>query len=130
MAKTPLQALKEITTDKKAKFVIWYCTDKDNRPPFEKFRKNIGSVEYETCESWLLEDNVQEAVKYYMGLIKVKNLLKIYNSQVSRAINGDTRSADWVVKFSESNFFDNTDNEASEFLQQIREEKIEEMNKE
>ncbi|MCY6958280.1 hypothetical protein [Clostridium brassicae] len=122
--KTPKQKLYDITGNMdKAVFIIWYCTPEDERPNFDDWKGNIHNKTKETIENWLLEEKVQEGIQYYLSLIKKKNLLKIYQKQVDLALNGDTKSASWVADFSESTFFDNTDNEAKEWLDTIRKKK-------
>ncbi|MEA4827306.1 MAG: hypothetical protein VB130_11850 [Clostridium sp.] len=122
--KTPKQKLYDITGNlDKAAFIMWYCTPEDERPNYDEWKGNIHSKTWETCENWLLEEKVQEGIQYYLSLIKKRNLLRIYQKQVNLALQGDTKSASWVAEFSKSNFFDNTDNEAKEWLDEVRKKK-------
>lgn len=122
--KTTKQKLYDITGNiDKAVFIIWYCTPEGERPIYDDWKGNIHSKTWETCESWLLEEKVQEGIQYYLNLIRKRDLLKIYQKQVNLALKGDTKSASWVADFSNSSFFDNTDNEAKEWLDELRKKK-------
>lgn len=122
--KTPKQKLYDITGNMdKAVFIIWHCTPEGERSDYDDWKGNIHNKTWETCENWLLEEKVQEGIRYYLNLIKQRNLLKIYQKQVNLALQGDTKSASWVADFSNSNFFDNTDNEAKEWLDTLRKKK-------
>lgn len=119
---TPLQKLQKIVGNlDKAKFVRWYCTPEKQRQSFEEWVGNINGKQRDTCEGWLLEEKVQEAVTYWMSITKKKNLMDIYLDSINRALGGDPKAIEIVFKEAgNKTLFDNTDNSTHELLQDIR----------
>lgn len=67
-------------------------------------------------ENWLPRSDVQEALQAYLKYFKKQNLTMLYQSMLSKAMDGDVRAADWVVKFSDSDFFNESNSEVNDFL--------------
>jgi hypothetical protein len=107
--------------EKKVYFIKWYIDSEDKtKESYEKECKPNSIVEYESAMRWLLEEDVQEAVKAYLKNQRVYKMLEIYDSMLKKAINGDVKSAEWVEKFFKSDFFKGDEvDEIDEYLSGI-----------
>lgn len=108
-----------------AKYVEWYMAPADQRIPWEELAQcdlnykqkpeGIKSPEFAE-QNWLPRKDVQDALQAYIKYFKKTNLTKLYMSMYEKAMTGDVRAADWVVKFSESEFFDEKQDDINNFL--------------
>lgn len=107
--------------EKKVYFIKWYIdSDDKTKESYEKECKPNSIVEFESAMKWLLEEDVQEAVKAYLKNQRVFKMLEIYDSMLKKAINGDVKSAEWVEKFFKSDFFKGDEvDEINEYLDGI-----------
>ncbi|OOM81833.1 hypothetical protein CLPUN_08110 [Clostridium puniceum] len=88
-------------------FVRWF-TDGQDESKWEQLSKNyFNNISLDKAKELYLEKkDVQDAILYVTKFQKDLNLVKIYNSMMKKAMEGDVNSATWVIKFSESAFFD------------------------
>jgi len=106
--------------EKKVYFIKWYIDGDKTKESYEKECKHLSIVEYETAMKWLLEEDVQEAVKAYLKNQRVFKMLEIYDSMLKKALSGDVKSAEWVEKFFKSDFFKGDEvDEIDEYLDGI-----------
>ena len=107
--------------EKKVYFIKWYIdSDDKTKANYEKECKPNSIVEYESAMKWLLEEDVQEAVKAYLKNQRTFKMLEIYDSMLKKAINGDVKSAEWTEKFFKSDFFAGDEiDEIDEYLNDI-----------
>lgn len=104
-------------TEVKGYFVMWYCKQPEDQENFETYSKTfLKNAKYNNCMNWLVDENVQKAIKWYMKLLYVQDMIKLYKSMYKQAIKGNVNSANWCVKFAESDFFKNKENEMEEYL--------------
>lgn len=122
-----------------ARYVEWYMSPENKRCSWEDlckcdwaYKLSDGSG-YKTPEfaeqNWLPRTDVQNAMQAYLKYFKKQNLTKLYQSMLDKAMSGDVRAADWVVKFSESEFFNESDDEVNSFLDGINIKGLEEKKK-
>lgn len=126
--KTVVGTLQEYVPYYLAKYVEWYMTPEDKRCPWEQlvtcdinFKTKSGEVKTEQFaeENWLPRQDVQEAMQAYLKYFKKQKLTMLYQSMFNKAMSGDVKAADWIVKFSESEFFDDGHDEVNDFLSGI-----------
>lgn len=120
--KTINQKLQEIVPKYIANFIVWYYTPEDKRKPFEEFmpyEPNVKNKTLDECKEWLTREDAIEAVKVYHKHMKDLNLMRIYESMLEKAINGDVNSAKWVESFSNSEFFDDSTDEIDDFMKNV-----------
>ena len=88
-------------------FVRWF-TDGQDESKWEQLSKNyFNNISLDKAKELYLEKkDVQDAILYVTKFQKDLNLVKIYNSMMKKAMEGDVNSATWVAKFSDSAFFD------------------------
>ena len=126
--KTVVGTLQEYVPYYLAKYVDWYMTPEDKRCSWEDLAK--CDINYKTKtgeiktpefaeENWLPRQDVQEAMQAYLKYFKKQNLTMLYQSMLKKAMNGDVKAADWVVKFSEGEFFNDEHDEVNDFLSGI-----------
>lgn len=67
-------------------------------------------------KTYLEREDVQRALIEITKLNKDFNLVQIYNKMLEKALQGDVNSANWIVKFSESDFFGTKTNELDNII--------------
>src|SRR3712207_5473450 len=98
--------------NKKTAFIKWYMeTTLKTKEKYDKGCKSITQVEFESAMKWLLEEDVQEAIKQYLKNQRVVKMLEIYDSMLQKALKGDVKSAEWVEKFFKSDYFEDDEDE-------------------
>lgn len=122
MARVPKNNLntdiENVLDNKKLKcFVKWYCNGANKKDYDIEVKPTMGT-EYDYAMSNYLERvDVQEAIALVVKAKKDFNLCKIYNTMVSKALDGDVNSANWVVKFSSSEYFKSNKTEIDNILE-------------
>ncbi|AEY67839.1 hypothetical protein [Clostridium sp. BNL1100] len=112
--------LKEIVPNRIAYFVEWWMTPEEERIPFEELsRKNLQDVPFEVTKEWIKRQDVQEAMQFYLKKTKTLNMVKIYQKQLEKALQGDVNSAKWIESFSKSEFFNESTDEIHDFLRNV-----------
>jgi len=115
--KTMYQKLREIVPTKIAYFVTWYCKEENERENFEEYSKRfLGNVTEETAMGYLEREDVQKAIKFWIGKDTTLDMIKLYKSMYEKAMKGDVQSANWVVKFVDSGFFKDKKDQLDELL--------------
>lgn len=125
--KTVVGALQEYVPYYLAKYVEWYMTPENKRCAWDElckcdasFRNKEGNKTVEWAEdNWLPRQDVQEAMQAYLKYFKKQKLTMLYQSMYNKAMSGDVKAADWVVKFSDSDFFNDSHDEVNDFLDGI-----------
>lgn len=118
---TPIQKLQEIVPEKKAYFIRWYLADESEREPYEEYSKKfLGGKPLDLCMTWLLDEQVQKGIKYWMGLIEQQNLVRLYKSMYEKALQGSTDAANWIIKFKDSGYFKDDEGELTALLKGIK----------
>ena len=127
--KTVIGTLQEYVPYYLAKYVEWYMTPEHKRIPWDDlatcdliFKAKDGSIKTQEFaeDNWLPRQDVQEAMQAYLKYFKRQNLTMLYQSMLTKAMSGDVKAADWIVKFSESEFFNDGHDEVNDFLNGIK----------
>lgn len=108
--------------NKKSYFVKWYVNSKDkSKEDYDNNCRHNSLVEYDhAMGEWLLEEDVQEAIKSYLKAQRAVKMLEIYNSMYQKAIEkGDVNSAKWCEQFFKSDFFESGQDEINNYLEGI-----------
>lgn len=117
MDKTPLQKLREIVPMKISYFVLWYCKSEDERENFEEYsKKNMGGVTLETAMGYLDREDVQKAIKFWVGKDTTLDMIKLYKSMYNKAMGGDVQAFNAISKFMDSGFFKSKADELESLL--------------
>jgi len=118
--KTINKKLEEIVPAYISKFIIWYLSDKETRLPFDEFKTcEVNIKDYDSCCQWLTREDSQKAIQVYMKHMKIYNLMQVYYKMLNKSLNGDVNAAKWIESFSNSEFFDETEDEMDNFLSDI-----------
>ena len=118
--KTIVQKLDEVTQPWVSRFIIWYFSDKNTRKPFDEFKTcNPNIKDEKVCEEWLTREDAQKAIQIYMKHMRTYNLMQVYYKMLEKAMTGDTQASKWIVDFSNSPFFDESEDEIDSFLKGI-----------
>ncbi|MBW6410968.1 hypothetical protein [Clostridium weizhouense] len=101
-------------------FVKWYL-DGAKENEWDNVSKNIGvKCTYdEGIKNYLDREDIQKALIEVTKLQKDFNLVQIYNKMLEKALEGDVNSANWIVKFSESDFFGDKLNELEQLMEGV-----------
>jgi len=102
-----------LSNKKLYEFVKWYCTSDQSEKSYDTIKKYLNDVEFKfAIENHLNREDVQNAIKLWIKKTKDMSMLKVYNVMLNKALEGDVKSADWLSKFGNSDFF--KDDEESE----------------
>lgn len=98
-------------------FIKWYL----NGQKPEEWENVKGSIGISQTSEWAIKtylerEDVQRAMIEITKLNKDFNLIQIYNKMMENALKGDVNSANWIVKFSESDFFKNKKDELDNII--------------
>lgn len=98
-------------------FVKWYLEGAKE----EDFKRVQQVMDIQQDSKWAIKtyldrEDVQRAMIELTKLNKDFNLVKIYNKMLEKALDGDVNSANWIVKFSESDFFGTKTNELDNII--------------
>lgn len=118
--KTIRQKLDEITPVYVSRFIIWYFSDEETRLPFDEFKTcDQGIRDFDMCLEWLTREDAQKAIQVYMKHMKTYNLMQVYQKMLDKALKGDVNAAKWIESFSNSEFFDESQDEMDSFLNNV-----------
>ena len=116
--KTLREKLCEVVPDYIAKFILWYKSDEEKRPEFDKI-KDHNITNLDICMEWLTREDTQDALQVYYKHMKKFNLMKIYETMLEKAMSGDINAAKYVEQFSNSDFFDESTDEIDKFMKEV-----------
>ena len=112
-----------------SRYIVWYFSDKETRKTWDElckcdvnFRDKDGKNKSERFaeENWLTRSDVQKGIQIYIQHMKTYNLSQIYFKMLDKALNGDVNAAKWIESFSNSDFFnDSEEDESDAFLSNI-----------
>lgn len=131
------QTLKQmINTDTKVYYVMWkYCPEylKDSeKDPIETFddlknRYKVfnDSITEKTCEKYMLEQGVQNAVKWLLKRLHQKKQIELYNAYYNKALSGDVQAFKAFEDFSEKFFAEDKENGLIKLLSRVSDEDLE-----
>lgn len=119
-AVTNIKKMIKVNANKKAYFVKWYVDSNKSKESFDKEIKKLCNCEWEYAMSeWLLDEDVQGAIKEYLKQQRQIKMLEIYNSMLEKALTGDVKASEWVEKFFKSDFFQDSSDEIDDYLEGI-----------
>jgi len=114
--------IEDMLSNKKLRaFVRWFCDGQD-KEKFEAISKNyLNNISLEKAlELYLEKKDIQEAIIYVTKFQKDLNLVKLYNAMMKKALEGDVNSANWITKFSESDFFGHSEDKFKELKSKLK----------
>ena len=84
-------------------FVDWYVKGAKK----EEFKgwQNLSDSYNFAIDNYLKRDDVQRCIADYTKRNKDMNFVKLYNKMLEKALDGDSKSADWILKAQDSEFF-------------------------
>lgn len=128
-----LSKLRELTkTPAKAYFIVWkYAphllpdqsikTFDDLKGSYKTFTEGMTEV---SCNNWLMEENVQTAVKWLLKRLHQSKLIELYNTYYNKA-KEDTNAFKAFTDFSEKFFAQEKDSELLSILNGIKADELE-----
>ncbi len=129
--------LKEmLVTDTKVYYVMFkYCPEylkdytKNPIKTFDDLKDRYATfsdtITEEICERYLLEESVQNAVKWLLKRLHQKKLITLYEKYYEQAISGDTQAFKAFMDFSDKFFKDNKENDLTKLLNRISDDDLE-----
>ncbi|HIW21860.1 MAG TPA: hypothetical protein H9887_07580 [Candidatus Dorea intestinavium] len=108
-----------------SRYVDWYMSKPEDRVSWEDLAKCHANYRSKggknktprwAEENWLPRGDVQKAMQEWIKFFRKKDMALLYRNMMDKAMKGDTKAADWVVKFGESDFFDDSADEMDSFL--------------
>ncbi len=111
--------IQDILENKKLwSFIKWYLNGKKPEE-WKSVQTTLGISQTSewAIKTYLEREDVQRAMIEITKLNKDFNLVQIYNAMLENALKGDVNSANWIVKFSESDFFKNKKDELDNLIE-------------
>lgn len=97
----------------------WLSSDKTKESYEAEYQKTIG-VQYETVLTYLDDKDVQEILKANYKKKSTVRMLEIYDNMLRKALDGDVKSAEWIEKFNNSNFFKGDKTEIDKIIEGLQ----------
>lgn len=101
-------------------FVQWFVDSESKHrieANYNKEVKGLTGVEFSFAMSeWLIREDVQDAIKEYMKQKKFLRIVDIYNSMYEKALKGDVQASKFIIDFSKSDFFKDTQDDIDNYL--------------
>lgn len=131
------QTLKSmINTDTKVYYIMWkycpeYLKDYETKPikTFDdlknRYRVFSDSITEKTCEKYMLEDGVQNAVLWLLKRLHQKKQIELYNAYYEKALNGDVQAFKAFEDFSDKFFAESKENGLVSILNGVSDEDLE-----
>lgn len=118
---TDIKKMISVNSNKKSFFVKWYVDSKDkSKESFDKEVRKSCNCEYEyAMNNWLIEEEIQNAIKEYLKQQRQIKMLEMYDAMYEKALSGDVKSAEWCEKFFKSDFFEDSSDEIDDYLEGI-----------
>lgn len=116
--KTLREKLMEVIPEHMARFIIWYKSDETKRKPFEEL-KDAKITNLDNCIDWLTREDCQNALQVYEKHMKKFKLMELYNSMYDKAMKGDVNAAKYVATFTDSSFFDESEDKVEDFMKNV-----------
>lgn len=106
--------------DKKSYFVKWYVDSDKTEESFNNDCKSCAVTFEYAMNNWLLDEDVQDAIRQYLKAQRNIKMMDIYNAMYQKALTkGDTNSAKWCADFFKSDFFEDEQDEVDDYLSGI-----------
>lgn len=130
------QTLKQmINTDTKVYYVMWkfcpeYLKDYEKKPieNFEDLKRRYQcfshTITEKTCEKYMLEQGVQNAIKWLLERLHQKKQIELYNAYYKKALDGDVQAFKAFEDFSEKFFADNKESGLVSLLNNVSEDDL------
>lgn len=110
--------IEDVLQNKKLRpFVRWYADGADPKE-YEGIKSYLNDVDMKfALDTYLEREDVKNAITLTVKNQAELNLVKVYQAMLSKALDGDVNSANWLVKFSESKFFRDKKNIIDELVE-------------
>lgn len=121
-----------VKTDAKVYFIMWkyapHLLPNPNLKTFEDLKANYktftAGMTEPNCNKWLLEENVQSAVKWLLKRLHQAKLIELYNTYYEKA-KEDTTAFKAFTEFADKFFAEEKDSELLSILNGIKDDEIE-----
>ena len=122
-----------VKTDTKVYYILWKYAPEllpDKFITFDDLKNNFkcftAGVTEKTAENWLMEENVQTAVKWLLKREHQKKLIELYNIYYDKA-KTDTNAFKAFIDFSNQFFNDDKKSDVLDIIQNIPDSELEDI---
>lgn len=123
-------------TDTKIYYLMWkfcpeYLKDHESDPIMtfddlkNRYRVFSDTITEKTCEKYMLEEGVQNAVLWVLKRLHQKKQIELYNAYYEKALGGDVQAFKAFEDFSDKFFAENKENGLVALLNNVSEEDLE-----
>ncbi|MFR1377659.1 MAG: hypothetical protein ACLSTJ_01695 [Clostridium neonatale] len=84
-------------------FVKWYL-DGAKKEEFKKWDNLSDNMQF-ALENYTYRKDVQKCIVDYYKRNRDMDFVKLYKKMLDKALDGDTKSADWILKAQDNEFF-------------------------
>lgn len=112
--------IEDMLDNKKLRFFVrWYCNGAI-KEDYDKIKNYCSGFEMDKAiETYLDRNDVKEAIAFVTKENKDLDIIKIYHKMLKKALDGDVNSANWIMKFRESKFFDTNKSEIDKIIEDL-----------
>lgn len=109
--KSLLARLSEITTERKASWILWKHGLSYKGDSFEVFsNKVLNNASEEATDKYIYDEDVQQAIRYLMKILHNEKMIELYNIYYEKA-KEDTQAFKAFVDFSKQFFEEENEKE-------------------
>lgn len=120
-----------VKTDAKVYYIIWryapHLLPKQEIKSFSDLKNNYATftdgMTESSCENWLVEQNVQTAIKWLLKRIHQRKMIELYNIYYDKA-KEDTNAFKAFTDFSDKFFAEEKDSELLSLLNGIKDDDL------
>ena len=111
-------SIEDILDNKKLRFFVrWYCNGAI-KEDYDKIKNYCSGFEMDKAiETYLDRNDVKEAIAFVTKENKDLDIIKIYHKMLKKALDGVVNSANWIMKFRDSKFFDTNKSEIDKIIE-------------
>lgn len=111
-------SIEDILDNKKLRFFVrWYCNGAI-KEDYDKIKNYCSGFDMDKAiETYLDRNDVKEAIAFVTKENKDLDIIKIYHKMLKKALDGDVNSANWIMKFRDSKFFDTNKSEIDKIIE-------------
>lgn len=126
--RTLTQMLEDVMPRYLASYLIWYYSDPKKRVTWEElcktdtnFKTSAGTFKTEEFaeQNWLIRADVQKGMIIYLKYMKNYNIMKVYQSMLKKALEGDVNACKYIDTVNQSDLLTDTNDEWDSFMKGV-----------
>lgn len=126
--RTLSQVLEDVMPRYLASYLIWHYSDENKRCTWEElcrtdtnFKTNTGAIKTEEFaeQNWLPRTDVQKGMILYLKYMKNYNTMKVYQSMLKKALEGDVNACKYIDTINQSDLLTDKNDKWDDFMKGV-----------